>query len=125
MYGSRQALSNPYTGVAAIFLSRLLNHRAPMIFEDGLQSRDLIEVHDVVDAVTLAIEYSGEGVHILNVGTGRPISVSALAQLLARELGVEIPAQVLGRYRSGDIRHCYADTSGQEGTRLRGATSVE
>jgi dTDP-L-rhamnose 4-epimerase len=107
--GPRQSLSNPYTGVAAIFLSRLLNDRAPLVFEDGLQSRDFISVRDVARAVGLAAEYGGTGAHVLNVGTGRRTSIGEVAQALARALGREIAPVLLGRYRAGDIRHCFCD----------------
>ncbi len=109
VYGSRQSLNNPYTGVAAIFLSRLLNDRAPLVFEDGLQSRDFVDVRDVARCLRLAVEFEGGGVHTLNVGTGRPTSVLEMAGTLARLLGKPIAAQLLQRFRVGDIRHCIAD----------------
>jgi dTDP-L-rhamnose 4-epimerase len=111
VFGSRQALGNPYTGVAAIFLTRLLNGRAPIVFEDGQQSRDLVDVRDVAEALRLAVEYPGEGAHVLNVGTGRPVTVLAVAEALARHLNLRIEPERLGRYRAGDIRHCIADAS--------------
>lgn len=111
IYGTRQALSNPYTGVAAIFASRLLNHRAPMLFEDGLQLRDFVSVHDVVQACLLAMERSeGDGM-ALNVGSGHPISIADVAAQLTQCLGHSLPSEVTGKYRAGDIRHCYADIS--------------
>jgi dTDP-L-rhamnose 4-epimerase len=109
--GPRQSLSNPYTGVAAIFLSRLLNGRSPLVFEDGRQSRDFIDVRDVVRAVMLATEFIGEGQHVLNIGTGRKTTVAEMAEALADGLGVEIRPQLLNKYRAGDIRHCFADPS--------------
>jgi dTDP-L-rhamnose 4-epimerase len=109
--GPRQSLGNPYTGVAAIFLSRLLNDQPPLVFEDGLQSRDLIDVRDVARAFLLALEFSGKGTHVLNVGTGRPMTVVAVATALARQLGKNIPPETLHQYRAGDVRHCYADPS--------------
>jgi dTDP-L-rhamnose 4-epimerase len=111
VFGPRQALGNPYTGVAAIFLTRLLNGRPPLIFEDGRQSRDFIDVKDVARALRLAVDFAGDGVHILNIGTGRPITVVGVAESLARRLGRDVRPQLLGQYRSGDIRHCYADPS--------------
>jgi dTDP-L-rhamnose 4-epimerase len=111
VYGARQSLGNPYTGVAAIFLSRLLNGRPPLVFEDGLQSRDFVDVRDVVRALLLCLEFGGGGVHVLNVGTGRPTTVAEIAGTLARALDVSIEPQLLGRYRAGDIRHCIADPS--------------
>ena len=108
IYGTRQALSNPYTGVAAIFASRLLNKRSPMVFEDGRQQRDFVSVHDVVQAITLAMQRSeGDGM-ALNVGSGAPISISQVADELAHCLGANIPTEITGKYRAGDIRHCFA-----------------
>jgi dTDP-L-rhamnose 4-epimerase len=111
IYGERQALSNPYTGVAAIFAARLLNRRAPMIFEDGRQMRDFVSVHDVVEANLLAMERPETDGMALNVGSGEPISVREVATALGRALGVDMPAEITGKYRAGDIRHCYADIS--------------
>jgi dTDP-L-rhamnose 4-epimerase len=109
IYGTRQALSNPYTGVAAIFASRLLNRRAPMVFEDGRQMRDFVSVHDVVQANLLAMERSeGDGM-ALNVGSGVPITISEVARELTQCLGESLPTEITGKYRAGDIRHCYAD----------------
>jgi dTDP-L-rhamnose 4-epimerase len=110
-YGPRQALSNPYTGVAAIFSSRLLNGRAPVVFEDGHQTRDFIHVTDIALANTLALESDRPNGQVLNVGTGRRTSVLEVARVLARRLGVDIEPEVVGKYRAGDIRHCYADIS--------------
>ena len=110
VYGERQALSNPYTGAAAIFSSRLLNGRAPLIFEDGNQTRDFIDVHDIARCCALALEEDGADGRTLNVGTGRPTSILEVAQVIARGLGKEIEAEVVNEFRAGDIRHCYADT---------------
>ncbi len=109
IYGPRQALSNPYTGVAAIFASRLLNGRAPLIFEDGQQMRDFVSVHDVVDANLLAMERAEADGMALNVGSGTPVTVCDIAAVLAQELGTSIPAEITGKYRAGNIRHCFAD----------------
>ncbi len=111
VYGERQALSNPYTGAAAIFSSRLLNDRAPLIFEDGNQTRDFIDVRDIARCCTLALERDGADGRTLNVGTGRPTSILEVARAIARGLGKEIEPEIVGKYRAGDIRHCYADTS--------------
>lgn len=109
VYGPRQALSNPYTGVCAIFSSRLLNDQAPIIFEDGRQTRDFIHVSDIVQANLLALESERAINHAVNVGTGIPTSIRHIAELLASGLGRDIQAEAVGRYREGDIRHCVAD----------------
>jgi dTDP-L-rhamnose 4-epimerase len=111
VYGERQALSNPYTGVAAIFSSRLLNDRAPLVFEDGRQSRDFIDVRDITRCCALALTHDGADGRTVNVGTGLPTSVVAVAETIARGLGKELEPEIVGKYRAGDIRHCYADTS--------------
>jgi dTDP-L-rhamnose 4-epimerase len=111
-YGPRQALSNPYTGVLAIFASRLLNGNAPVIFEDGLQRRDFVSVHDVARACRLALEAPGADGEVFNVGSGQPQTVREIAARLARVMGKQgIEPEILGRYRVGDIRHCFADIS--------------
>jgi dTDP-L-rhamnose 4-epimerase len=110
VYGERQALSNPYTGVAAIFSSRLLNDRPPLVFEDGRQTRDFIDVRDIVRCCAVALTESGADGRTLNVGTGRPTSIAEVADAIARGLGKEIEPELVGKYRAGDIRHCYADT---------------
>jgi dTDP-L-rhamnose 4-epimerase len=111
VYGPRQALSNPYTGVAAIFASRLLNGRPPLVFEDGAQARDFTHVRDIVQANLLAMESSAGDYDVFNVGTGVPTSVRQVADLLARHLGVAIEPEIVNQFRAGDIRHCYADIS--------------
>jgi dTDP-L-rhamnose 4-epimerase len=111
IYGTRQSLSNPYTGVAAIFASRLLNHRAPILFEDGKQMRDFVSVHDVVRANLLAMEKSEADGRALNIGSGSPISVQEVAAALAHNMDRSISSEVTGSYRAGDIRHCFADIS--------------
>ncbi len=111
VYGPRQALSNPYTGVAAIFSARLLNGRPPIVYEDGRQTRDFVHVRDVARACRLALEKDGADYEAVNIGTGRPVPVLEVARTLARALGRPIEPEVAGRYRAGDIRHCYADIS--------------
>lgn len=111
IYGTRQALSNPYTGVAAIFASRLLNGNAPLVFEDGTQMRDFVSVHDVVEANLLAMDKDEANGRALNVGSGRPISIREIASVLSSALGSDIQAEITGKYRAGDIRHCFADIS--------------
>jgi len=91
VYGARQALSNPYTGVGAIFASRLMNGRPPLVFEDGLQTRDFVDVRDITRGIHLALTSPGADGETVN-------------------LGVEIEPDIVGQFRAGDIRHCYADT---------------
>jgi dTDP-L-rhamnose 4-epimerase len=110
VYGERQALSNPYTGVAAIFSSRILNDRPPLVFEDGRQTRDFIDVRDITRACVLALTQDGADGRTVNVGTGVPTSVLEVAAVIARGLDKELEAEVVEQYRAGDIRHCYADT---------------
>lgn len=111
IYGPRQALSNPYTGVAAIFSARLLNGQPPLIFEDGGQRRDFVSVHDIVQALLLAANEEAAAGKAFNVGSGRGVSVREVADTLARVLGSDVQAQVTGKYRVGDIRHCFGDIS--------------
>ncbi|HLH08659.1 MAG TPA: NAD-dependent epimerase/dehydratase family protein [Terriglobales bacterium] len=111
IYGVRQSLSNPYTGVAAIFASRLLNGRPPLIFEDGMQMRDFVSVKDVVQANLLAMETPQANAIALNIGSGEPISVREVASMLGAALGIQMQPEITGKYRAGDIRHCFADIS--------------
>lgn len=110
VYGPRQAISNPYTGVLAIFASRLLNDRPPMIFEDGRQQRDFVSVYDVAAAFRLALEVRGAAGNVFNIGSGRRYTILELADRLAQVMNrPHIQPQINGRYRAGDIRHCFAD----------------
>jgi dTDP-L-rhamnose 4-epimerase len=110
VYGPHQALSNPYTGVLAIFASRLLNGKPPMIFEDGEQRRDFVSVKDVATACALALEHAEIASEVINVGSGTSVTVSEIALRLARILGKEqIAPEITGECRVGDIRHCFAD----------------
>jgi dTDP-L-rhamnose 4-epimerase len=112
VYGTRQALSNPYTGVLAIFASRLLNGNPPLIFEDGYQMRDFVHVSDVARACRLALEREEAQDQVLNIGSGRQYTVREIAKSMAQVLGREdIEPEVTGNYRVGDIRHCFADIS--------------
>ncbi len=111
IYGTRQALGNPYTGVAAIFASRLLNRRAPLIFEDGEQLRDFVSVHDVVQANLLAMQRDEADGMALNIGSGTAVTIREIADTLAATLGTEVEAEITGKYRAGDIRHCFGDIS--------------
>jgi dTDP-L-rhamnose 4-epimerase len=111
VYGSRQALSNPYTGVAAIFMSRLKNGNPPLLFEDGAQSRDFIHVSDVAGAVLAALTAPADVTGAFNVCTGQATPIVDVARVLAERLGLSIEPETVGRYRAGDIRHCYGDPS--------------
>jgi dTDP-L-rhamnose 4-epimerase len=111
VYGPGQALSNPYTGVAAIFASRLLNRKPPLIFEDGLQSRDFVHVKDIVQALLLAMECDEANFEVFNIGSGKPRTILEIASTLADALGVEIAPVIADQFRHGDIRHCFADIS--------------
>ena len=111
VYGPRQSLSNPYTGVAAIFMSRIKNGSPPIIFEDGLQSRDFVSVHDIAAANMLAMKSRAADYGIFNVGTGRPVTIMAVAEAIARIYGKSIKPTVTNNYRKGDVRHCFADIS--------------
>lgn len=120
VYGRRQALSNPYTGVAAIFCSRFLNGQGPVIFEDGQQSRDFVHVGDIVQANLLALEKEEANYEVFNVGTQKVTTVLQLAGLLGQHLGCDQPPIVANQYRQGDIRHCFADTA-----KIRGRLGYE
>ena len=120
VYGPRQALSNPYTGVLAIFAARLLNDHAPVVYEDGGQRRDFVHVADVARACRLALEQDGADGQAVNVGSGQSTSVLEIAETLARLLGKQIEPELPGKFRAGDIRHCFADV-----TRAREALGFE
>jgi len=111
VYGTRQALSNPYTGVCAIFSSRLLNGNPPMIFEDGEQTRDFVHVSDIVQANLRALESDRANYQAINVGTGVATSIRTVSRLLAEGLGLDLEPEIVAKYREGDIRHCVADIS--------------
>ena len=111
VFGPHQALSNPYTGVLAIFAARLLNNKAPLVFEDGLQRRDFIHVHDVARACMLALQSSHTN-DVFNVGSGQSRTILSVAQDLARVMGRSwIEPEITGKYRAGDIRHCFSDNA--------------
>lgn len=109
IYGTRQALSNPYTGVMAIFSGRLLNGKPPVVYEDGRQTRDFVHVSDIVQANLLALERADADGEVFNVGTGRPTSVAEVAGTLIAELGATTLPTIANQFREGDIRHCSAD----------------
>ena len=110
VYGPGQALSNPYTGVLAIFASRLLNRERPLVFEDGAQRRDFIHVDDIARAFILALEHPDAPGQVFNIASGRDVSISEVGAALAGAMGVpHLTPEVMGKARVGDIRHCFAD----------------
>jgi dTDP-L-rhamnose 4-epimerase len=112
VYGARQALSNPYTGVLAIFASRLLNGNAPLIFEDGNQQRDFVSVYDVAQACRLALETAEAASQVFNVGSGHRYTVREIGERMCELMDKSfIEPEITGKYRAGDIRHCFADIS--------------
>lgn len=110
VYGPHQSLSNPYTGVLAIFASRILNGNAPLIFEDGLQRRDFVSVWDIAQACRLALTTEATG-EVFNIGSGEPRTVLEIAESVIAALDASVEPVVTGKYRTGDIRHCFADIS--------------
>ena len=111
VYGPRQALSNPYTGVCAIFMSRIKNDKPPVIYEDGLQSRDFISVKDIARACINVMNDSNADHRVFNVGTGKPTSIKEIAETLAKIYGKEISPDITYSFRKGDVRHCISDPS--------------
>lgn len=112
IYGTRQALSNPYTGVLAIFAARFLNRRPPLVFEDGLQRRDFVNVRDVARACRLALERPEAAGRVLNIGSGKALTIVEVAEQMAQALGIDdLPPEITRKFRAGDIRHCFADIS--------------
>jgi dTDP-L-rhamnose 4-epimerase len=110
VYGAYQSLSNPYTGVLAIFASRLLNDRPPIIFEDGEQRRDFIDVRDIVLACELALDRDAAVGRALNIGSGQSYTIRDIASRIATAVGrPDIEPEISGRFRVGDVRHCFAD----------------
>lgn len=110
VYGPGQALSNPYTGVLAIFASRLSHGQRPLVFEDGAQRRDFVHVEDIARAFRAAMERPEAAGETLNVASGRSVSISEVARAMAVAMNrPELTPQMVGRARSGDVRHCFAD----------------
>ena len=109
VYGPRQSLSNPYTGVAAIFMSRYKNNKPPIIFEDGNQSRDFINVRDIVQANILAMKSSNANHEIFNVGAEGQITIKQVAETIKEIFNSDIDPQVMNTFRKGDVRHCFSD----------------
>lgn len=110
VYGARQSLANPYTGVISTFITRLHNDKPLNVYEDGLASRDFVYISDTIQACQLAMEKAEANDQIFNIGTGQAITLLEIAQRLTRQLQ-GAPPQITGQYRTGDIRHCYADVS--------------
>ncbi len=125
VYGPRQALSNPYTGVCAIFSARIKNHHRPMIFEDGGQTRDFVHVSDIVQANLLVMTHPDAAYGSFNVGTGRPTSVGEIARTLSTLYGVAVESEMVDKFREGDIRHCYADITRLQRLGFRPMVSLE
>ena len=109
VYGPRQSLSNPYTGVTAIFLARIKNAQPPVVYEDGRQTRDFISVHDAVRAIRLALECEKQPTDCFNVGSGQPTEIGELARTMASACNSAIEPRITREFRAGDIRHCFAD----------------
>jgi len=109
VYGPRQSLSNPYTGVTAIFLSRIKNNKKPIIYEDGLQTRDFVSVYDVVDALVRVMGTSRADFQSLNIGSGKATSIKDVTLILNNLLNKSIEPEITSRFRKNDIRHCFAD----------------
>ena len=111
VYGPRQSLNNPYTGVCAIFSARIKNENPPLIFEDGLQSRDFVSVHDIVEANLLAMKSSNANYEVFNVGTGKAINILEIVRTLIKLYKKKLKPEITNKFRAGDIRHCFADIS--------------
>lgn len=111
VFGPRQSLSNPYTGVSAIFMSRVKNGGTPSIYEDGKQTRDFVSVHDVVNANMLALNNEKANYETFNIGSGKPTTIKSLAEKICELYGKEPKLEINGKFRKGDIRHCIADNS--------------
>lgn len=109
VYGPRQSLGNPYTGILSIFSSRILNGNPPLIYEDGLESRDFVHVNDAVQATILALEKGEANNEVFNVGGGGRVTLLEIANLLVKQLGSPLKPLIAGKYRVGDVRHCFAD----------------
>jgi dTDP-L-rhamnose 4-epimerase len=111
VYGPRQSLSNPYNGVAAIFMSRVKNNKPPIINEDGLQTRDFIHVSDVTAANIMALESEKADYKVFNIGSGKPITIKEVAQTIIDLYKSSVEPKITYKVRKLDVRHCYADIS--------------
>jgi dTDP-L-rhamnose 4-epimerase len=104
-YGPRQSIFNPYTGVVSIFSTRLLNDKAPIIYEDGNQTRDFLFVEDNARANLFVMEHPDTAHQVYNVGTQRPIKIVDLVRTLANIYEKPIAPEMPGSFRPGDVRH--------------------
>lgn len=111
VFGPRQSLSNPYTGVSAIFMSRVKNGNNPLVYEDGEQTRDFVFIKDVVRANMLALEDNKTNYTVFNVGSGVPTKIADLAREICKLYNKNLTIEVTHKFRKGDIRHCIADNS--------------
>jgi dTDP-L-rhamnose 4-epimerase len=125
VYGPRQALSNPYTGVCAIFSARIKNERRPLVFEDGQQTRDFTHVRDIVRANLFVMAEPRADHGTFNVGTGRAVAISEIGRLLAKLYEVPVEPELTQKYRAGDIRHCVADPGALAALGFRPSVSLE
>jgi len=109
VFGPRQSLSNPYTGVAAIFMSRIKNNHSPVVYEEGLQTRDFVSVHDIAEANLKAMELNSANYESINIGSENPITIKGIAETIAEIYGSKVKPEIQNKFRKGDVRHCFAD----------------
>ncbi|PZR74030.1 MAG: epimerase, partial [Chthoniobacterales bacterium] len=122
-YGPRQSIFNPYTGVIAIFCTRLLNNLPPVLYEDGEQTRDFSFVEDIARANLLAAESDKLDGLPVNIGSGKGVPIREIAAQISDALGIHIEPEINGEFRPGEMRHL---TSGTERARSAGyAPQVE
>ena len=110
-YGPRQSIFNPYTGVIAIFCTRLLNNLSPVLYEDGRQTRDFSFVEDIARANLLAAETDKLDGLAVNVGGGKGVPIRQVAQILSKALKIDIEPEARGEFRPGEMRHLTSDTT--------------
>jgi dTDP-L-rhamnose 4-epimerase len=113
VFGAGQSTSNPYTGILSIFCSLLLSNKSVEIYEDGQMIRDFVPIEDVVNANLKAIDFDVPSPLVLNIGSGNPKTILQVSEYLKEYIDSESNISISGRYRIGDIRHCYADVSKQ------------
>lgn len=111
VYGPRQSLSNPYTGVTAIFISRIKNNKPAIVYEDGNQTRDFLSVHDAVDVLIRAMERKSLDYKLINIGSGKPTPIKEVGAIIAKLLGRSNLLKISYKFRKNDVMHCYADIS--------------